>query len=61
MFDVGRSMFDVPSIHCSGQTEFHISGAAGLKSGQFNQKSYIFVINDVSHEASEFSTFDVET
>jgi hypothetical protein len=31
MFDVGRSMFDVPSIHCSGQAEFHTSGASGLK------------------------------
>jgi len=26
-FDVGRSMFDVQSLRCAGQTEFHISDA----------------------------------
>ena len=34
IFDVGRSMFDVQSVHCSGQaeshTKFHTSAAAGL-------------------------------
>jgi hypothetical protein len=24
MFDVGRSMFDVQSFHCSGQAKFHM-------------------------------------
>jgi hypothetical protein len=28
-FDVRRSMFDVQSVHCSGQTEFHMSAASG--------------------------------
>ncbi len=31
-------MFDVQSVYCSGQAEFHTSAASGLKSGQFDQK-----------------------
>jgi hypothetical protein len=30
-FDVGRSMFDVQSVHCSGQAEFHTSAGTGLE------------------------------
>jgi hypothetical protein len=44
-FDVGRSMFDVQSVRCSGRaefhTKFHTSGAAGLKSGQFNHQETV--------------------
>ena len=29
-FDVGRSMFDVQSFHCSKQAEFHMSTAARM-------------------------------
>jgi len=29
-FDVGRSMFDVQSVYCSNQAQFHTSTAAGL-------------------------------
>jgi hypothetical protein len=28
MFDVGRSMFDVQSVRCCGQAEFHTNPAA---------------------------------
>ena len=38
MFDVGRSMFDVKSFHCSGQAVFHTNPAASLKSVQSDQK-----------------------
>jgi hypothetical protein len=31
------SAWRIQSVHCSGQAEFHTSGAAGLKSGQFNR------------------------
>jgi len=40
-FDVGCSMFDVQSVHYSGQSELHTSAAAGLKSGQPNRKRNI--------------------
>jgi hypothetical protein len=33
MFDVGRSMFDVQSFHCSGQAEFHTRGSGVQGSG----------------------------
>ena len=29
-FDVGRSIFDVQSFHCSKQAEFHMSTAARM-------------------------------
>ena len=38
-FDVGRSMFDVQSVHCSGQADFNISGGAGLKGHFFQAQS----------------------
>jgi hypothetical protein len=38
VINIGRSMFDVQSIHCSDQTEFHSSAAAGQKNGQSDQK-----------------------
>jgi hypothetical protein len=31
-------MFDVQSVHYSGQAEFHTSTASGLKNGQSNRK-----------------------
>jgi hypothetical protein len=31
-------MFDVQSVGCASQAEFHISGVAGLKSGQSNHQ-----------------------
>jgi hypothetical protein len=37
-FDVGSSMFDVQSFHCSGQAEFHTSLAAGCQNDQFDRK-----------------------
>jgi len=36
--NIGRSMFDVQSVHCSGQAVFHTSPVASLKSRQFNRK-----------------------
>jgi hypothetical protein len=50
-------MFDVQSVRWSGQAEFHISAVADQKSGQFNQKNYIFVINDVSYEVLGFRSY----
>jgi hypothetical protein len=51
-FDVGRSMFDVQSVHCSSQAEFH-SVLRGLEQGEpdfflrrrSRVKSSIFVLN----------------
>jgi hypothetical protein len=36
--NIRRSMFDVPFVYCSGQAEFHMSTAAGLKIGKSNRK-----------------------
>jgi hypothetical protein len=33
-----KLMFDVQSVRWSGQAEFHISAASGLKNGQSDQK-----------------------
>jgi hypothetical protein len=52
-----KLMFDVQSVRWSGQAEFHISAVADQKSGQFNQKNYIFVINDVSYEVLGFRSY----
>ena len=34
-------MFDVQSVGCASQAEFHISGVAGLKSGQSNHQETV--------------------
>jgi len=43
-------MFDVQSVHCSGQAEFHTSAASGLKSGQSDQERNF--LNVVSYKVS---------
>jgi hypothetical protein len=48
MFDVGRSMFDVQSVHGSGQTEYHTkfhTSAALYASAQSDQKRNSSVTN----------------
>jgi hypothetical protein len=34
-------MFDVQSVCCAGQAEFHLSGAAGLKRSQLDHQETV--------------------
>ncbi len=54
-------MFDVQSVHCSGQAEFHTSTASDLKSGQFDRKkncAIYFLLDTLRSIEYEFTVYE---
>ena len=45
MFDVGRSMFDVQSVHCSGQADFHTREEGAVNPDDYD--NYLSIVNQL--------------